>query len=71
MICIRFCEKKNIKNVGLHESANRAIYYEVALNYDRTFDKHNVAGMFLFNRRDYVDLRNTDLLALYHIDVRA
>ena len=24
------------------------------------FDKHNVAGMFLFNRRDYVDLRNTD-----------
>lgn len=52
--------EENIKNVGLHESANRAIYYEVALNYDRTFDKHNVAGMFLFNRRDYVDLRNTD-----------
>ena len=51
---------ENIKNVGLAESANRAIYYEVAANYDNTFGQHGVAGMFLFNRRDYVDLRNTD-----------
>lgn len=51
--------EENIKNVGLNETANRAIYYELALNYDRTFGAHNVAGMFLFNRRDFVDLRNT------------
>lgn len=44
----------------LAESANRAIYYEVAANYDRTFGMHNITGMFLFNRRDYVNLRNTD-----------
>ena len=51
---------ENIKNVTLAESANRAIYYEVAANYDRTFGMHNITGMFLFNRRDYVNLRNTD-----------
>ncbi len=51
---------ENIKNVTLNESANRAIYYEVSANYDRSFGPHNVAGMFLFNRRDYVDLRNTN-----------
>ena len=45
---------ENIKNVTLAESANRAIYYEVAANYDRTFGMHNITGMFLFNRRDYV-----------------
>lgn len=36
---------------------NRAYYYDVAVNYNRTFaDKHNVFAMLLFNRRDYKDL---------------
>jgi TonB-linked SusC/RagA family outer membrane protein len=40
----------------VNNSANRAIYYETALNYDRTFGRHTAAGMLLFNRRDYVDI---------------
>lgn len=61
---------ENIKNVTLAESANRAIYYEVAANYDRTFGMHNITGMFLFNRRDYVNLRNTDIRDPFLIVVR-
>lgn len=51
--------EENIKTVGLNESANRAIYYEGSLNYDRSFGVHNVSGLFVFNRRDYVNLRDT------------
>lgn len=37
-------------------SSNRALYTELQLTYDRTFDRHNVTGMLLFNQRDYVNL---------------
>ena len=36
--------------------SNRAIYYDVRLNYNRTFNKHSVGALAMFNRRDYVDL---------------
>ncbi|MDR0713606.1 MAG: TonB-dependent receptor [Bacteroidales bacterium] len=29
----------------------RKLYYELALNYDRSFGDHNVTGLFLFNRK--------------------
>ncbi len=35
---------------------NRAIYTESQVNYDRTFNKHNVTSMLLLNQRDYVNL---------------
>lgn len=41
---------------GISQGSNRAYYYDVRLNYNRTFAKHNVGAMFMFNRRDYVDL---------------
>jgi len=37
-------------------AANRAIYTEVAVNYNRSFGDHNVTGMILGNRREYIDL---------------
>lgn len=36
--------------------ANRAIYTELAMNYNRSFGGHNVTGMILGNRREYIDL---------------
>jgi TonB-linked SusC/RagA family outer membrane protein len=38
-------------------SANRAIYMEASINYNRTFrGGHSVTGLLLYNQRDYVDL---------------
>lgn len=36
--------------------ANRAIYTELAINYNRSFGSHNVTGMILGNRREFIDL---------------
>lgn len=36
--------------------SNRAYYYDLRLNYNRTFNNHNVGAMAMFNRRDYKDL---------------
>lgn len=37
------------------EWGNKATYFEANLFYDRTFGKHSVSGMFLYNQRDYND----------------
>ncbi len=37
-------------------SSNRAYYYDVRVNWNRTFNKHNIGAMGMFNRRDYKDL---------------
>ena len=37
-------------------NSNRSIYNELILNYNRTFEKHNVTGMVLYNQRDYVHI---------------
>lgn len=34
---------------------NKATYLELNLNYKRTFGKHQVEGLFLYNQRDYQD----------------
>lgn len=36
--------------------ANRAYYWEAGTNYERSFDRHRVLGMVLFNRREFVDI---------------
>jgi TonB-linked SusC/RagA family outer membrane protein len=36
--------------------SNRAIYNEMQLNYNRSFGRHEVTSMLLFNQRDYVNL---------------
>lgn len=38
------------------ETSNRSYYYDFKLNYNRTFGRHTVGAMALFNRRDYKDL---------------
>ncbi len=40
----------------VNNGANRAYYTEVAVNYNRSFNKHTVTGMVLGNRREYIDL---------------
>jgi TonB-linked SusC/RagA family outer membrane protein len=53
---------ENIRPIELVEAANKAIYYEASLNYNRVFARnHNISAMFLFNRREYVNLRNTNI----------
>lgn len=42
---------------------NRRIYTESAVNYARTFGKHDVGGMVLFNQSDYVDAFAGDFMA--------
>ncbi len=37
------------------EWGNKAVYFEANLFYDRSFGKHSIAGMFLYNQRDYND----------------
>ncbi len=39
-----------------NETGNQALYYEVGLNYDNDFGSHHLSGMFLGNRREYIDL---------------
>lgn len=42
---------------SIQNNSNRAYYWDVAVNYNRTFaSDHNVGVMLLFNRRDYKDL---------------
>src|SRR5690606_2540573 len=36
--------------------ANRAVYNEISLNYDRDFGDHTVTGLALYNRREYIDI---------------
>ncbi|WP_346320358.1 TonB-dependent receptor [Chitinophaga sp. YIM B06452] len=36
-------------------SSTRRMYSEASLNYGRTFGKHEVGGLFLFNQSEYVD----------------
>lgn len=38
------------------ETSNRSYYYDFKLNYNRTFGRHTVGAMALFNRRDYKEL---------------
>ncbi|TRW25342.1 TonB-dependent receptor [Flavobacterium zepuense] len=42
---------------------NRRVYLETSFNYNRTFDKHAVGGLLLFNRTDYVDAFANDFTA--------
>ena len=37
------------------EWGNKATYFEANLNYERTFGKHAIGAMFLYNQRDYSD----------------
>ncbi len=34
---------------------NKATYFEANITYDRTFGKHAINGLFLYNQRDYND----------------
>ncbi len=36
--------------------SSRAIYFEGTLNYDRTFGKHTVGAMAMYNQSEYVDI---------------
>lgn len=42
------------------DNSNRAIYEEARINYNRSFGKHDVTGMLLYNQRDYMNLTAGD-----------
>jgi TonB-linked SusC/RagA family outer membrane protein len=48
---------------GLSSSAQRALYSEVSVNYNKAIGKHNISGLLLGNARDYVDLSAGDPVA--------
>ncbi|SFC64397.1 TonB-linked outer membrane protein, SusC/RagA family [Parapedobacter composti] len=37
------------------QNANRAIYLEGVVNYERSFNEHEVSAMLLYNQRDYIN----------------
>ncbi|MDE6871733.1 MAG: TonB-dependent receptor [Bacteroidales bacterium] len=41
----------------------RSIYFEASLNYDRTWGKHNVTGLFLYNQKVYTASDPGDLIS--------
>ncbi len=53
----------NYLNYGRANSGNRRFYLETSLNYDRSFGDHQVSGLLLFNRTDYVDAAANDFTA--------
>ena len=47
---------QGIMNSGTASAANRSIYVDIGLNYNRTFGLHSVSGLLVFNRREYVNV---------------
>ena len=43
--------------------SERSTYFEASLNYNRTFGKHNVTAMFLYNQKVYTDRDPGDIVA--------
>lgn len=43
-------------NYSAGNSANRSYYSEAAINYNRNFGMHGLAGLLLFNQRDFVEI---------------
>jgi TonB-linked SusC/RagA family outer membrane protein len=41
---------------SMEQHSNRAVYYDLSLNYDRTFEEHSFSGLLLLNRRSYDNL---------------
>ena len=41
---------------AISNAANRALYTEATINYNRSFNGHNITGLLLYNQRDYVNL---------------
>ncbi len=48
--------EKGTVNYSVGNTANRAIYSELILNYNRSFGKHDVSGMIMGNRREFIDI---------------
>ena len=49
-------------NYDRSQSMDRNIYFEASLNYDRTFGKHNVTGLVLYNQNIYAPGSPGDLV---------
>jgi TonB-linked SusC/RagA family outer membrane protein len=58
----------NVLGYAPARQANRAYYWEVAANYEKQFGDHRFMGMFLFNRREYVDLEAST--SIYNLPYR-
>lgn len=45
------------------QGTERSTYFEASLNYNRTFGKHNVTGLFLYNQKVYTAAAPGDLVS--------
>lgn len=45
------------------QGLSRSIYFEASMNYDRTWGKHNVTGLFLYNQKVYTASDPGDLIS--------
>lgn len=45
-------EQGSPMNLTMYDNTTRSIYYDLSVNYDRTFANHHVTGMVLLNRRN-------------------
>ncbi|MBK3516184.1 SusC/RagA family TonB-linked outer membrane protein [Carboxylicivirga marina] len=48
-------EGRNTLDYDPSNASDRRMYIQTSLNYARTFDKHDVAGMLLYNQDEYVN----------------
>lgn len=55
-------EGQGIMNSSIASLANRSIYMDAGLNYNRTFGRHTVSGLLIFNRREFVNMLATSEL---------
>lgn len=51
-----------LNNFSKVNTGNRTIYIQGLINYDRAFDQHNVAGMFVYNQEQYNENTPYDLI---------
>lgn len=54
-------EGKRDMNYSKRGAGNKIFYVETSLSYDRAFDKHRLAGLFLFNLKSRKDMQADDI----------
>ena len=65
LILVRSDKNNGTDFLGYNRSngGNRKFYSEASINYDRSFGKHRVGGLLLYNQSDFVDGFASDLIS--------
>ena len=49
--------EQGVMGSWLSNAGNRSIYWDLNMNYIRSFNRHNVSAMLLFNRQEYTNIQ--------------